>query len=84
MLRNFRVAQAMSQAATSGTVQIGTRVKITRVRDRIPAELVNLLRSDASGSVTGFKMTDGNGVGVVVQLSDGSSGWFFDDEIAPA
>lgn len=74
----------MSQAATSGTVQIGTRVKITRVRDRIPAEMVELLRSDATGSVLGFKMTDGSGVGVVVKLSDGSSGWFFDDEIAPA
>jgi hypothetical protein len=84
VLRHFPVAQAMSQAATSGTVQIGTRVKITRVRDRIPAELVNLLRSDATGSVQGFKMTDGSGVGVVVELSDGSSGWFFDDEIAPA
>ena len=27
---------------------------------------------------------DGSGVGVVVELSNGSTGWFFDDEIAPA
>ncbi|MCP9851004.1 DUF2862 domain-containing protein [Cyanobium sp. Morenito 9A2] len=74
----------MSQAATSGTVQIGTRVKVTRVRDRIPAEMVELLRSDATGTVSGYRMTDGSGVGVVVTLSDGSNGWFFDDEIAPA
>ena len=38
----------------------------------------------ASGTVKGFKMTDGSGVGVVVELSDGSSGWFFPDEIAAA
>jgi hypothetical protein len=29
-------------------------------------------------------MTDGTGVGVVVTLSDGSSSWFFEDEIKPA
>jgi hypothetical protein len=74
----------MTQAATSNAVQIGSRVRITRVRDRIPAELVQTLQSDATGTVRDFKMTDGNGVGVVVELSDGSSGWFFDDEIAPA
>jgi hypothetical protein len=74
----------MSQAATSDAVQIGSRVKVTRVRDRIPAEMVELLKSDASGVVRGFKMTDGSGVGVVVELSDGSSGWFFDDEISLA
>lgn len=74
----------MSQVATSGSIQIGSRVKITRVRDRIPAELVALLRTDAMGTVSGYRMTDGSGVGVVVELSDGSSGWFFDDEIAPA
>lgn len=74
----------MTQAATSNAVQIGSRVRITRVRDRIPADLVQTLQSDATGTVRDFKMTDGNGVGVVVELSDGSSGWFFDDEIAPA
>jgi hypothetical protein len=84
VLRFFPVALAMSQAATSGTVQIGSRVKVTRVRDRIPAGMVELLRTDATGTVSGYKMTDGSGVGVVIELSDGSSGWFFDDEITPA
>ncbi|MCF8133409.1 MAG: DUF2862 domain-containing protein [Cyanobacteriota bacterium] len=73
----------MSQAATS-SVTVGSKVKITRVRDRIPAAMVQLLLRDASGTVKGFKMTDGSGVGVVVELSDGSSGWFFPDEIAAA
>ncbi|APD47542.1 DUF2862 domain-containing protein [Synechococcus sp. CS-602] len=74
----------MTQAATPGSIDIGSRVRITRVRDRIPADLVEALKSDASGTVSGFKMTDGSGIGVVVELSNGSSGWFFDDEIAPA
>ena len=73
----------MSKAASSAAITIGTRVKITRVRDRIPAALVKLLLTDSQGQVTGFKMTDGSGVGVEVQLGDGSSYWFFEDEIAP-
>jgi hypothetical protein len=46
--------------------------------------MVQLLLRDASGTVKGYKMTDGSGVGVVVELSDGSTGWFFPDEIAAA
>ncbi|HBU26002.1 MULTISPECIES: DUF2862 domain-containing protein [Synechococcus] len=72
----------MSQAATSAAITVGTRVTITRVRDRIPADLVKLLLTNPTGSVTGFKMTDGSGVGVQVQLDGGGQSWFFEDEIA--
>ena len=69
----------MSQAAIS----IGSQVRITRVRDRIPADLVAILKSDATGTVRDFRVTDGNGIGVVVELNGGGSTWFFDDEISP-
>ncbi|NBO29573.1 MAG: DUF2862 domain-containing protein [Synechococcaceae bacterium WBA_2_066] len=72
----------MSQAATSAAITVGTRVTITRVRDRIPADLVKLLLTNPTGSVTGFKMTDGSGVGVQVKLDGGGQSWFFEDEIA--
>jgi hypothetical protein len=70
----------MSQAAIS----IGSKVRITRVRDRIPADLVACLKADPTGIVTDYRVTDGKGIGVVVQLSGGGSTWFFDDEITPA
>lgn len=72
----------MSQQAV--TIDIGSKVRITRVRDRIPKALVELLKSDANGTVTDFRTVDGKGIGVVVKLSDGSTNWFFEDEIAPA
>ena len=72
----------MSQAATSAAITVGTRVTITRVRDRIPADLVKLLLTNPTGSVTGFKMTDGSGVGVQVQLDGGGQSWFFEDDLA--
>ena len=73
-----------SQAATSDTVQIGSKVRITRVRDRISNEMVAALKADASGTVTGFRTVDGKGIGVVVQLSNGQTVWFFDDEVTAA
>ena len=71
----------MSQA---DSITIGSKVKITRVRDRIPQTMVNLLKSDSSGTVKDFRTVDGKGIGVVVELSDGSTSWFFEDEIAAA
>jgi hypothetical protein len=71
----------MSQAAT---INVGSKVRITRVRDRIPADLVDVLKGDPTGSVTGFRTVDGKGIGVVVQLSNGTQAWFFEDEISPA
>ena len=72
----------MSQAATS--FRIGSKVRISRVRDRIPAKLVELLKKSDVGKVINYKMTDGKGIGVIVDLSDGTVSWFFDDEISPA
>jgi hypothetical protein len=80
VLRGSELAPAMSQAA----ITIGSRVRVTRVRDRIPADLVAALKSDATGTVRDFRVTDGKGIGVVVELSGGATTWFFDDEIAPA
>ena len=71
----------MSQAAS---ITIGSKVRISRVRDRIPQNLIDLLKADSSGTVTDFRTVDGKGIGVVVDLSDGSSNWFFEDEIQPA
>ena len=33
------------------------------------------------GKVSDFRITDGKGIGVVLQLSNGKEQWFFEDEI---
>ena len=71
----------MAQAAT---INVGSKVRIARVRDRIPADLVEALKADATGTVKGFRTVDGKGIGVVVELSGGQTAWFFDDEITAA
>jgi hypothetical protein len=65
-------------------ITIGSKVRVLRVRDRIPADLVSALKADPTGTVKGYRVTDGKGIGVVVDLNAGGTTWFFDDEIAPA
>jgi hypothetical protein len=60
-------------------MEIGQQVKVYRLRDRVSKTIVSKLGQ--IGTVKEFKMTDGSGVGVVVQFEDSTSTWFFEDEI---
>tara|TARA_Y100001968_G_C18738720_1_gene427916 strand:- start:229 stop:447 length:219 start_codon:yes stop_codon:yes gene_type:complete len=64
--------------------RIGSKIKINleRVRDRIPSDLIKQLAEDPRGTVMDYKMTDGMGIGVVLELKDGSKNWFFEDEVS--
>ena len=46
-------------------ISIGSKVRVTRVRDRIPQAMVDLLKKDANGTVKDFRTVDGKGIGVV-------------------
>ncbi len=72
----------MGKAATLN--RIGSRVKVflDQVKDRIPGNLSRQLASDPRGKVIGYKMTDGTGIGVILELSDGSTCWFFENEVS--
>ena len=71
----------MSQASTLNRIGTKVRIDINRVRDRIPANLLNQLKDDPRGKVVNYKMTDGQGIGVVLELSNGTQSWFFEDEL---
>ncbi|MEM9538697.1 MAG: DUF2862 domain-containing protein [Cyanobacteria bacterium P01_E01_bin.42] len=60
-------------------MEIGQKVKICRIRDRVGRDVAQKL--GAVGTITGYKMTDGSGVGVVVEFEDKSASWFFEDEL---
>jgi len=72
------------RSMTQTAITIGSKVRVLRVRDRIPADLVASLKADPTGTVKEFRVTDGKGIGVVVDLAGGQRTWFFEDEIAPA
>ncbi|MDA0672927.1 MAG: DUF2862 domain-containing protein [Cyanobacteria bacterium] len=62
-------------------LEIGQRVKVKRLRDRVDQDVAG--RLGKSGVVRQFKMVDGSGVGVVVEFDDKFATWFFEDEITP-
>ena len=60
-------------------MEIGQKVRLRRLRDRSPQNLVQ--RLGQIGIIQGFKLVDGKGIGVVVQFEDQYSTWFFEDEL---
>ncbi len=62
-------------------MDIGQKVKVYRIRDKVSRNTANKLGE--VGTVKEYKMTDGSGVGVVVQFDDKYATWFFEDEIKP-
>ncbi len=63
-------------------LEIGQKVKVVRLRDRVSRDVAGYLGK--SGLVSQFKMVDGSGVGVVVSFDDKYATWFFEDELGPA
>lgn len=66
---------------TETVMEIGQKVKVFRLRDRVSPAVVSKLGK--VGTIKDFKMTDGSGIGIVVQFDDNSATWFFEDELKP-
>ena len=64
-------------------VKIGNSVQVNLElsKDRINKETIDAINVSSLGKVSDFRITDGKGIGVVLQLSNGQEQWFFEDEI---
>ena len=64
-------------------VKIGSPVKInvSLSKDRLTAKTLNAIKENSSIKVKDFRLTDGKGVGVIVEFSNGQEEWFFENEI---
>ncbi len=60
-------------------MEIGQKVKVYRLRDRVSNAMVDKLGK--VGIIKGFRMTDGSGVGAIVKFDDQTEIWFFEDEL---
>lgn len=60
-------------------MEVGQKVRVRRLRDRVSGEIVQ--RLGQTGTIQDFKMTDGSGVGVLIQFADQYATWFFEDEV---
>ena len=57
------------------------QINIELSEDRLTKETIDTLKVSSTGKISDFKITDGKGIGVVLQLSNGKEQWFFENEI---
>ena len=64
-------------------VKIGNRVKVNLdlSKDRLTKETIEAINISSECIISDFKITDGMGIGVIVNLSNGKDEWFFENEI---
>ena len=64
-------------------VKIGNSVQVNLElsKDRLSKETIDAINVSSLAKVNDFRITDGKGIGVVLQLSNGQEQWFFEDEI---
>ena len=70
-------------AETKVLPKIGSKIKINinKVKDRLPAKLLDQISSNPRAMISGYKMTDGNSIGITAKLQNGVESWFFPEEI---
>ena len=64
-------------------VKVGSPVKInvSLSKDRLTSKTLNAIKESSNFKVKDFRLTDGKGVGVIVEFSNGQEEWFFENEI---
>ncbi len=58
------------------------KVEISEVKDRLPQNILELIRDEPIVELVGYKMVDGNEFGLVVKLKNGEINWFFEKELS--
>ena len=67
----------LDKAKIGNSVQVNLELS----KDRLSKEIIEAIKLSSKGTITGYKITDGKGIGVVLKLSNGKEQWFFEDEI---
>ena len=64
-------------------LKIGDSVKVNleESKDRLTKEIIDTINVSSVGKVSEFRITDGRGFGVILELYNGKEQWFFENEI---
>ena len=64
-------------------VKIGSfvQVNLQLSKDRLTKETIEAIKISSECKISDFRITDGKGIGVILELSNGKEQWFFENEI---
>ena len=62
-------------------VENSVQVNIEQSKDRLTKEIIDAINVSSVGKIIDFRITDGKGIGVILQLSNGKEQWFFENEV---
>ena len=57
------------------------QVNLELSKDRLNKEIIDAINISSVCKISDFRITDGKGIGVILELSNGKEQWFFEDEI---
>jgi len=57
------------------------QVNLELSKDRLKKEVIEAINVSPIGKISDFRITDGKGIGVILELSNGKQQWFFEEEI---
>ena len=57
------------------------QINLELSKDRLTKEVEDAINVSSVAKINDFRITDGKGIGVILQLSNGKEQWFFEDEI---
>ena len=67
----------LDKAKIGDSVQLNLELS----KDRLTKEVVDAINFSSVAKIIDFRITDGKGIGVILQLSNGKEQWFFENEI---
>ena len=67
----------LDKAKIGNSVQINLELS----KDRLTKDVVDAINVSSVAKISDFRITDGKGIGVILQLSNGKEQWFFEHEI---
>ena len=67
----------LDKARIGNSVQVNLELS----KDRLNKKTIEAIKVSSVGKISDFRITDGKGIGVILELSNGEEQWFFEDEI---
>ena len=67
----------LDKVSIGNTVQVNLELS----KERLTKETIDAINVSSLAKISDFRITDGKGIGVVLELSNGKEQWFFENEI---